>query len=173
MEERAAPLPGPADDLGHLLRPSLGPTVAPMRPLYSVRAGFLVAFFGGVYATLGFSALNTRRAGRLARDAWLYALAAVAWTGVLIAAGHALGTDGLPSWLGFAGTPQRGVRWVGRLTALALFGLVYLRHRALLKTQALVGTDAPNPWAAALLWVVLGAALSFAALTLGVALGRS
>ena len=39
--------------LEHLLQPTISEDV-PHRPLYSVRSGFFVAFFGGVHATLIF-----------------------------------------------------------------------------------------------------------------------
>lgn len=173
MEQRTAPVAGSGGDLHHLLRPTLEAAAAVHQPLYSVRAGFLVAFFGGVHATLAFSALNSRRANRLAKDLWIYLLAGVAWAAALIVAGHGIASGGLPEWLDLAGTPQRTVRWGGRLVALGLFGLVYLRHRPLIKAQELLGDDPPNPWPAGLVVAGLSIVLTLALVAVGAALGLS
>lgn len=171
MQERRAPLPAAAADVEHLLRPTLA--AAPLRrPLYSVRAGFFVAFFGGVYATIGFSALNSSRAGRLAKDLWIYLLVAAAWSALMIAVGYGIAADNLPGWLDVAGKPGRTVRFAGRGLALAVFGMVYLRHRPLIKAQELLGDEPPpNPWPAGLLTAVAAMVLTLLFGWIGAALG--
>src|SRR5687768_8037512 len=84
--------------LDSLLQQSLG-QARPHEPLYSVRANFFVAFFGGVYATLIFSFLNSRRLGRTRDDAALYLLLAAAWTAAVVVVAHLHAAGQLPPWL--------------------------------------------------------------------------
>lgn len=154
----------------HLLRPSLAAR-APGEPLYSVRASFLTAFFGGVFAASFFCALSARRAGRLSKDLWILVLAAVAWGAVLVWAGHGIATESLPSWFSVGDSPQRGVRYAGRALGMALFGLVYLRHRHIYRALALVGEEPPSPWRAALGAIGVSIVLSLLFVGLGLMLG--
>jgi hypothetical protein len=156
--------------LDSLLQPSLGGTSA--EPLYSVRAGFLVSFFGGVYAAALFGALNARRMGRLAEDGWICALAVVAWSAVIVWVGYGIATDSLPAWLSFVGRPARSVRYGGQLVALALFGALHLRRRTEIKAQQLAGVEPPNPWPIGLLAVGVSFVLSMLFLGAGMVLGR-
>lgn len=154
----------------HLLRPSLAAR-APAEPIYSVRASFLTAFFGGLFAAAVIGGLNARRAGRLQKDLWILVVASVAWAAAMVWAGHGMAAGTLPSWLDFGGSPQRGVRYTGRFLGMALFGIVYLRHRQIYRALALVGEEAPNPWRAALTSIGLGIMLTILFGALGLMLG--
>ncbi|MDY7094127.1 MAG: hypothetical protein SX243_14250 [Acidobacteriota bacterium] len=154
----------------HLLRPSLAAR-ATAEPLYSVRASFLTAFFGGVFATSVFCGLSARRAGRLQKDLWILVLASVAWAVILVWAGHGIVTNSLPAWLSVGDSSQRGVRYAGRVLGLALFGIIYLRHRFIYRALALVGDEPPNPWRAALTAIGGSILLSLLFVGLGVMLG--
>lgn len=160
MSERTAH----AAELDALLEPSLSQTRVHVPP-YSVRAGFFVAFFGGVYATLAWSALNSRRLGRLRADAWLYVVLALIWTAVTMWLGYADASRSLPSWLSQTGEAGRGLRYLLRALSLAVFGLGYWRLRRFYTAAAFSDEAAPNPWK-----VGLGCVLMAAALTYGVGL---
>lgn len=169
MSERAAE----PTHIDALLEPSLSHTQAYVPP-YSVRAGFFVAFFGGVYATLAFSAVSSRRLGRLRSDAWLYLLLALAWTGLVFWFGYTHGPRGLPSWWamltvsrGEGAEGMRVARYVSRACSLAAFGLSYLRLRQFYKAASLAGDAPPNPWKAAVGCALVGGVLTFAVLALG------
>ena len=155
---------------GSLLEPTLE-MAPPANPLYSIQSNFLVAFFGGVYAAAVFCGLNSRRSGRILRDVWILIIMAAAWSAILTWIGYASVTGSPPAWLGIAGTPGGTVRTLGRLVALLLFAVMYLRWRVIFKAQEIAGIDPPNPWpaglgacviaiAASLLFVGLGAALA-------------
>ena len=163
----------PPGTLDSLLEPSLqGP---PPEPLYSVRANFLVAFFGGVYAAALFGALNAQRMGRLARDVWIYALVATTWSAVGVWAGYAIMTETLPGWLSevdVGGRPGRTLRFAGRAVSLALFGSMYLRQRVCFKAQELAGVTPAGPWRAALVCSAVSIVLSMAMFGIGAVLGR-
>ena len=154
--------PASAGDLEALLQPTLagrGPTPA----LYSVRANFLVAFFGGVYATLLFSWLNSRRLGRAREDGLFYALIAVLWTGAVMAIAYLMALDRLPSWLAQTDRPARDIRYLGRVVALLVFGVIYLRLRRFFKAAQIAGVESPSPWKPGLAIVAAAIVLSFVA----------
>jgi hypothetical protein len=152
--------------LEHLLQPSLSEDV-PHRPLYSVRAGFFVSFFGGVHATLIFSFLNSRRLSRAREDLWLYLAVGLVWLIALGAfAGHAAGSE-LPGWLAIAGDSTRGLRYASRLVGLIVFGLFYLRLRPFYKAAELAGDAPPSPWLAALGAIGAGTGTAMIGATVG------
>ncbi len=151
MSQRA---PG---ELETLLEPSLEGEGA-ARPIYSVKATFFVAFLGGPLAVTLFSALNSKRLGRLRRDLPIYALgvAAVAAT-VYLYARYAF--DG--GMLELAADDRRELvrryRWLSRGMAIALCGLYYLPHRGAHRAQQLLGEDPPSPWRAGIACTVADA----------------
>ncbi len=160
--ERSSSEPAVATDLEALLQPTLkgrGQTPAP----YSVRANFLVAFFGGVYATLLFSWLNSRRLGRAREDGWFYALIAVLWTGAVMSIAYLVALDRLPSWLAQSDRPARDIRYFGRVVALIVFGVIYLRLRRFFKAAQIAGVESPSPWKPALAIIAGAMVLSFVA----------
>jgi hypothetical protein len=160
---------GSKAELEALLQPSLAGTEH--AALYSVRANFLVAFFGGVYATLIFSFLNSRRLGRARTDAALYLGIAVVWTATLAWSGYLLAADQWPDWLVLTGSAGRDARHVARAVSLAVFGLLYLRLRPFYTAAQLGGRESPSPWKAGLLAVALSAALTWLIGALGASLG--
>lgn len=151
------------ESLSALLEPSLRGE-APARPLYSIRAGFLVAFFGGPYAALIFASLNSRRAGRLTADLkWWLALGAL-WTGALWWMMPATLTSGPPALRFFV--PSE-LRVLVRICGLLTFGVVCLVHRALQRASTLREDAPPSPWLPG-----VGALLAALALTAAVAVTR-
>ena len=134
-----------SEHLEAYLQPSLD-TAAAVRPIYSTQASFLVAFFGGIFAILLFSALNVGRLGRWRQDTWILALASIVGVAVVSLLGSAAVTGNVPESLAILGAGTTGVRNLSRLLALAVFGVFFFRHRSFLKAQELAGSDPPSPW---------------------------
>jgi hypothetical protein len=154
--------------LDELLKPSLS-SPRDVRSLYSVRASFLVAFFGGVYAAIVMGVANSLRAQRLPRDLPLYLAAFVAWTIFLLWYTRALALGELPAWSLWFGKPAKTLSVMGRALALAFFGIVYTRQRTLFRAAEALGVDSPSPWKVGL----VACALSLAATLLVSAIGWS
>jgi hypothetical protein len=156
-----------ARDLEGLLEPSLAERRA-YAPIYSKRAGFFVAFFGGVYATLVFNSINSARLRRLGRDGALYLAAGALWSLALVWFGSVGLSESPPQWLELFGDAGRTVRYGGKVMAMLLFGAVAFLHRPYYAAQEMGATEPPNPWV-----VGVGAALLSMAVTAAmVALGR-
>lgn len=115
-----------------------------LRPTYSIRSQYFVAFFGGPLAILIFGALGARLLGRLQKDWWLFALIAV---GVLLQIYFV--TDFLAAEDTTAAS-ARNVRLVNRVISVVWVGVLYLRYRAFHRAIDLTGRDRPNPWKAGL-----------------------
>lgn len=138
-----------------LLSPSLQADASP-RPLFSVRASFFVAFFGGAGAAVVFTGLNSARLHRLGRDAWLLALLGT------LAAGYSLLTGFPPALLEglgpvgeLIGEPKTR-RFFGRGLGLLVWGAAYLAHRRFHRARELMSEDAPSPWKMGILATVVG-----------------
>lgn len=138
-------MPETSSDGPGLFEPSLD-AKPPPRPLYSVQANFFVAFFGGVYGASLFTALNSRRMGRLREDLWLPCLASAAWTGFVYWATKSTVEGTAPEWLTFLGAGGRTVRRLGSALGLAILGVHYGVRRRVYRAQAMSGVDPPSPW---------------------------
>lgn len=124
-------------DSGSLFEPSLN-AGRDVRPAYSVRSHYVVAFLGGLLAILIFGAVSARQLGRLKRDWWIFALIA----------GLALLQLALIASEGESLTPEkmRHARLVIRIIAVSWVGVLYLRHRSLHRAIDLAGIERPSPW---------------------------
>jgi hypothetical protein len=157
--------------LEDLLRPSLQQGQL-LRPPYSVRAGFLVAFFGGLLSTVGFAALNSVRAERVARDApWLGGLAASA-VALAVWVGYAARTKTIPSFMSALGDDEQGLKVFARATAILGFGLIYLLQRDMHATRDLRGQEAPSPWGPGIVACIAGSIVQLVLVMLGSSLGE-
>lgn len=157
--------------LEDLLQPSLREGQL-QRPPYSVRAGFFVAFFGGLPAAVGFALLNSVRTERVPRDApWLAALAGVA-VALSVWLGYASQTGTLPSFISAFGGETQGTRLFTRAVAIAGFGLVYWRQRDMHVTRELRGQDAPSAWVPGIIACVAGGIVQIVLRKLGGSLGE-
>lgn len=144
------------------------------RSLYSQRATYLVSFFGGMYGAALFGWLNARRMGRLGRDGWLYALAAVAWSCVMIWGGYAIATESVPQWLAdldIGGRSGTTVRLGGRFLAVGLSRAMFIRQRAHFSAQEVAGIEPAAARWAGVACVLAAIVLSGAALGAGIMLG--
>jgi len=145
---------------GDLLQPSLGQRGQPPRAApFSTTTGFVSSFFGGPFAALIISALNVHRCGRWKADApWLalVLLLALAWSAWLPS------TSFYASWhasvVGALG--RSGWRYAGQVVALALYGLMYWRHRGEDRAADLFGLKRPNGWLGGLIATAAGFGLS-------------
>lgn len=144
-----------------LLTPSLSSSRAPSPALYSVQSGFLVAFFGGGFAIILYSALNSLKLRR-PFDALAYLAAAAAFTLLLFAA-----ASGWPPLLHVLDALGRNAgRYFIRALSLLLFGAFYLLHRKQHRSAALFGIAPVSPWIAAIACGVLGYGMQYAVLQL-------
>ena len=143
-----------------LLQPSIGRVDSAQRPIYSVTAGYLTAFFGGPFAAVGMAGFNAWRLGRLRADA--LALAG----GVAVAVGL-IAFMLRPDLFGRADLEfaTRDVRIASRALALALFGAYWFMHRRYYRGMRFLGLEPPRPWPAAIACVV--ADLAFMMLLVG------
>ena len=142
--------------LEDLLQPSLQHGQL-RRPPYSVRAGFFVAFFGGLLAAVGFAALSSLRTDRVARDAPVLGLLAAAGVALSVWLGYASAAGTLPGFISAFGGEKQGARLFVRALAVAGFGAIYLRQRDMHVTRELRGQDAPSPWGPGIIACVAGA----------------
>jgi hypothetical protein len=137
-----------------LLRPSLGGSRIAKAP-YSVRTTFLAAFFGGPFAAVAITALNSLRLQRLGRDALPLTAALIAYLAFLTALMATEWGDALvESVKALAG--KQAFAYVDRLIALALFGLGYMLHRKEQRSADFMDMPRPNGWIAGLACIVGG-----------------
>ena len=152
------------DPNSELLRPSLGSHDSPATAIYSVRTGYLSAFFGGPLAAAAVALVNAHRLKRLRTDWPVAALAvltslALAWWEI-----RAGGRSWLDSRLGSGGSV-----FAVRITGLAVFGVVYVMHRMYYRGMAVMGVKAPHGLALGLGLAIAGIAATAA---IDVALAR-
>lgn len=156
------------DGLEGLLLPSLAENVG-LVSLYSARANFMVAFFGGPYAAILMSYLNSRRLGRARVDAWVYALLTLLWSGAIVwlcATGNGKGVAAVSLF----GSESRALRYGARAIALAVCGVLYLRLRRFYVAGQVAGGDSPSPWKAGLGVVAASTLLTLGATAVGLVL---
>ena len=110
-------------------------------------------------ATLGFSALNSVRTERVARDAPVLGLLAAVGVALSVWLGYAAETSTVPSFISAFGGEKQGARLFVRAAAIAGFGLIYLPQRDMHVTRELRGQDAPSAWGPGILACVVGGIL--------------
>jgi len=144
--------------IDELLKPSLqaaGRAIA----IYSTRASFFVAFFGGPLAIVLFTMLNSRLLQRLGKDAlWLAVGAFVAiatMAAQVLLLDSANGQDS--GWL-----TSQNMRIASRGIAFLLCGGYYLMHRTPHRSMQFLGLDSREPWAAGILCSMIGIGVSVA-----------
>ncbi len=143
-----------------LLRPSLNADQSPAAAIYSVRTGFLTAFFGGPIAGASIALINSYRLRRLAVD-WPIGLLAVAICGSI----GWLATHGGWPWLDTL-LGHGSISYVTRITNLAFFGVVYAFHRTYYRSMSVLGICAPSGLAVGIGAIVFGLAVNAALFTL-------
>lgn len=127
-----------------LLRPSLGTSRIAKAP-YSVRTTFLTAFFGGPFAAVAITAINSIRLQRVGRDALPLAAVLVAYWSFLAALMLTdWGASLLASMQAFAG--KQAYSYLDRLIAMAAFGFGYMLHRKEQRSTDFMDLPRPNGW---------------------------
>jgi hypothetical protein len=157
--------------LEDLLQPSLQHGQL-RRPPYSVRAGFFVAFFGGLLASVGFAALSSVRTDRVARDAPVLGFLAAVGIALSVWLGYAAEAGTVPSFISAFGGEKQGARLFVRAAAIAGFGGIYLLQRDMHVTRELRGQDAPSAWGPGILACVAGGIVQAVLGMLGSSLGQ-
>lgn len=137
-----------------LLTPTLSADAGPAPAIYSLTALVLTAFFGGPFAVIALSAINSQRLDRVGRDlpVLVFQVAAtLLLLFMLVRAGHASPTPliDLPD-----DRPLLIKAW-----ALVLFGMSATLHRRFQRNMGVSPTPRPNPWPAGLACVFLGNAV--------------
>lgn len=141
-----------------LLSPSLSAAArAPSTALYSVQSGFLVAFFGGGFGIILYSALNSWKLRR-PLDALAYVAAAALLTALMAAA--VAGWAPLVSLFTMLGAGS--ARYFLRALSLLLFGAFYLLHRKQHRSATLFGIASLSPWIPAIVCIALGYGINMA-----------
>jgi hypothetical protein len=140
--------------MNDLLEPSLQEP-GPATRIYSIRSSFLVAFLGGPFAITLFSALNSRRLGRLPRDLPFYAIGLLAT--VLVIA-WIWPENGARSFVEFAEQRRADpmLRYGARAVGLVLFGYFSWMHRVAHRSVKLVGDQYAKPWLPAIACMLIG-----------------
>ncbi|NHZ87863.1 hypothetical protein F2P45_02280 [Massilia sp. CCM 8733] len=133
-----------------LLTPSLSPSAAPAANLYSVQSSFVLAFFGGPFAIILYSALNSWKLRR-PLDALLYVAGLALAVSYLVA--FMTGYAPLARLIDLIGGSAADALW--RALALALMGIVYLMHRKQHRSAALFASTTPSPWIPAIACALL------------------
>ncbi len=123
-------------------------------PLFSVRSGFYVAFFGGIYAFLIFNFINSKRLNRLKKDLPFYILWLIVGTSIILFFYQVLkGEAQLPGNLTFKG---EWARYVNRVISLAAFASFYFLHKKYHLANNSFGIESLNPWKAGIISSVAG-----------------
>lgn len=138
-----------------LLKPTLETGAVGRTAIYSTTAGFTTAFFGGPFAAVALTAINSWRLRRLRMDVWpLLAAAALSVLAIwLIESPARFGQPDLE--LG-----ATGQRLLQRAFSLGLFGLFWLLHRRYYRNMMVMGIEPPNGWVVGLGCAVFGVLLS-------------
>lgn len=156
----ASPTGGEALHGSAALEPPRMPlSVEPSAPPYSLRANVIVAFFGGVYAILLFSFLNSRRLGRAKCDAPLCVALGVAWTVAILLLSQASAFGGVSAFTMPAEQP-RDFRLLSRVASLVVCGVLYLRLRPLYLSGGPTESEMPVTVKAGALALLAGTGLT-------------
>lgn len=139
-----------------LLTPSLSSKTAPSTALYSVQSAFLVAFFGGAFAIILYSALNSWKLRR-PLDPFAYAIAAA----LVLALNYAIVVGWAPLATLFATLGEGLPRYLMRTVSLLLFGAFYLLHRKQHRSSSLFAVAPLSPWIPAIACMVAGYGINY------------
>lgn len=134
----------------NLLNPTLSSETF-YQPIYSQRALFFVAFFGGPLALLLLNALNSIKLNRLRRDFLPYLIALFLYVALLTVIIWSA-PEGVSAWKWIVAHRRENFlfKYAPRIFALILWGGFALLHRPFHKAAQLLGDNPPSPWRAAL-----------------------
>lgn len=139
--------------IDHLLQASLSQH-QPKRPMYSVTAHALVAFFGGPVALVLFSGLSMYHIGLLKKHMAYYVLLLLGVLGATYFMGFWLVT-GWPEWLAIGSKASTSFKLVNRILALGLFGILYTFQRHYFSISNF-HEEQSRPWLPAIITGIIG-----------------
>lgn len=133
------------EEARELLQPTLSTQVDVGR-IYSARASYVTSFLGGPPAAIAVGVLNARRLGRVSKDAWLFIACAAVYLAVMAVVGLRMETGTSSILVAGQHIPARIVRIALQALGLAVFALIYQRHRAYHVAREMAATRGPNAW---------------------------
>ncbi len=145
--------------LKSLLQPELSED-QPEKPMYSVRAHIMVAFFAGVFGLLIFSMMSLRQIGRLKPYLNYYLLALLLFGCVFGVIGYLSLSGQLPDWIMIGDSRGKTLRTINRILAVSSFGIIYFFQKNYFSISEMF-ENPPNPWIPALIATVVGTGISF------------
>ena len=129
------------NNIDDLLTPTLSPGAGQAPSIYSLTASVLTAFFGGPFAVIALTAVNSWRLDQVRRDIPILSLLATATIGVLFLLVRA---DHVPL-MPFVELPDDRALLI-KAWALAIFGMCALLHQRFQRNMSFSATPRPNPW---------------------------
>jgi hypothetical protein len=139
------------NNIDDLLTPTLSPGAGQAPSIYSLTASVLTAFFGGPFAVIALTAVNSWRLDQVRRDIPILSLLATATIGVLFLLVRA---DHVPL-MPFVELPDDRALLI-KAWALAIFGMCALLHQRFQRNMSFSATPRPNPWPAGIGCVLIG-----------------
>ena len=147
-----------------LLRPTLSDLKGAKAP-YSVGTTLLTSFFGGPFAAIAMTFVNSLRLQRIKRDIIPLALVSIGYIAFIVALYWTDWGSGIRTEIvGFLG--ERGIVIFIRAIGLLLVGLGYLLHRKEQRSADFMGLKRPNGWIGGLACLAVGVILQVALLTI-------
>ena len=147
-------------NIEHLLQPTL--SIKEQRvPIFSVRAGFFTAFFGGPLAVTLLSALNSRRLKRLKKDLILYFIGISGFLVYLFILLDIPQGVNISEWMSSQRRENMVYKYGSRGLGLVFWAVYYYLHKQYYKTMSLFDMEPPNPWTSAILCIVIGGFFQF------------
>lgn len=142
-------------NLEHLLQPTLS-TKDQRVPIFSVRACFFTAFFGGPLSITLLSALNSRKLKRLKTDVKFYLIGILVFLVYLFLILDIPEGANISEWMSSQRRENMFYRYGSRGLGLIFWALYYYLHKPYYVTMSLFDMKPPNPWIPAILCIVIG-----------------
>jgi len=140
----------------NLLKPELAVEDS-AQSIYSSRALFFTAFFGGPLALIFLAAKNSKMLNRLQTDIMIYIGAIIGFIVflyfVIVVPENAEGLK----WLGEYRRANPVFKYGPRALALVFWSIVYALHRPYHKAMTVMGLEPLRPWGQAILCSIIGA----------------
>lgn len=147
-------------NLEHLLQPTLS-NEAQRVPIFSVRACFFTAFFGGPLAITLLSALNSNRLKRLKNDLVFYFFGISAFLVYLFFILDIPEGTNVSEWTASQRRENMFYRYGSRGMGLIFWAAYYYLHKQYYKTMAFFDMERPNPWISAIACILAGGFFQF------------
>lgn len=140
-------------NLEQLLQPTLTNETQRV-PIFSVRACFFTAFFGGPLAVTLLSALNSNRLKRLKNDLIIYLIGISAFFVYLFIILDIPEGANVREWIASQRRENMFYRYGSRGMGLFLWAAYYYLHKQYYKTMSLFDMEPPNPWISAIICIL-------------------